>query len=101
MSHDLVPTTPGFLQTRAERQTGRALERIRSRQLVAAAQEIARVEIIAETTEAALLAASHVSMLEDVLINRTPRAEERLRHIADAGSVGMTEVVLNAARRCR
>ena len=101
---DLVPFNGGgFLQTRTERQTSRALEQVRSRQAIATAQEIARVEIIADTSQAALLAASHVSLLEELLATRTSRvaAAERLRHIADAGALGMTEVVLNAGRRCR
>ncbi len=99
---DLVPrTVVNLYPTRAERQTGRALEQVRSRQAISAAQEVARVAIIAEATEAALLATSHVSALEALLVSRTPRAEERLRHIADAGALGMTEVVLGASRRCR
>ncbi|HZV75657.1 MAG TPA: hypothetical protein VFF79_18245 [Conexibacter sp.] len=59
MSDQLVPFNGGgFLQTRTERQTSRALEQVRSRQVIATAQEIARVEIIADTSQAALLAAS-------------------------------------------
>jgi hypothetical protein len=75
------------------------LERVRADQAVAAARQVARVSVIAETTEAALLAVSHVSALESLLVSRTPRAEERLRHIADAGALGMTEVVLSRTPR--
>jgi hypothetical protein len=97
---DLVPiNAAGLLQSRVERQTSRSLEVIRARQVVAAAQEVAKVEVIAETTQAALLAASQVSVLEDALAARSVKNAERLRHIADAGALGMTEVVLNAGRR--
>jgi hypothetical protein len=99
---DLVPRPGGSVYpTKVERQAGRALERIRADQAVAAARQVARVSVIAETTEAALLAVSHVSALESLLVSRTPRAEERLRHIADAGALGMTEVVLSTNRQVR
>jgi hypothetical protein len=96
---DVVRYVGNRYPSRAERQTGRALEQVHSRQLVQSAQEVARVAVIAETTEAALLATSHISTLEALLATRTPRAEERLRHIADAGALGMTEVVLSVNRR--
>jgi hypothetical protein len=99
--NDLVPYTHAWLQSRTQRQTGQALERIHARQAVAAAQEVARVEVIAETTQAALICASQVSVLEDALAGRSPKNAERLRAIADTGALGMTEVVLNAGRRCR
>jgi hypothetical protein len=101
MTTDLVPYASTLLPSRIERQTGRALDRIQARQTVAAAQEVARVATVAEVTEAAMLAVSHVSALESLLVTRTPRAEERLRHIADAAALNLTEVVLNTNRRSR
>jgi hypothetical protein len=98
---DLVPFAGELQPTRIERQTSRALERVHGRQAVRTAREVGHVEAIASVTESALLAVSHVSALESLLVTRTPRAEERLRHIADAGTLGMTEVVMNASRRCR
>jgi hypothetical protein len=98
---DLIPYAADLVPTRAERRLGRELERVRAGQVVAAAREVARVQVIAEVTEAALLATSHVSVLESLLATRTPRAEERLRHIADAGALGMTEVVLGTSRKFR
>jgi hypothetical protein len=91
----------GLLPSRIERQTGRALEVVRARQLVASAQEVARVQVIADTSQAALLAASQISLIEEALSARSPQAAERLRHIADAGALGLTDVVLNAGRRCQ
>ena len=98
---NLVPFADNLQPSRVNRQTSRALERVHGQQAVLSAQELARVETIAEVTEAALLAVSHISALESLLVVRTPRAEERLRHIADAGTLGMTEVVFGASRRCR
>lgn len=90
-----------FQPSRVDRQTSRALGRILSQQTIAAAEEVARVLIIEDATHAALLSTSNISVLEEVLAARTPRAEERLRHIADAGALGMTEVVLSVARKYR
>jgi hypothetical protein len=99
---DLVPWTGSLLApSRIERQTGRAVARVQARQAVVTAQQIGRVETIADVTEAALLATSHIAALESLLVTRTPRAEERLRHISDAAALGMTEIVLTASRRCR
>lgn len=98
---DIVPFATDLQTTRTERHTARALERVHGRQAVMTAREVARVETIASVTETAMLAVSHVSALESLLVMRTPRAEERLRHLADAGTYGITEVVLSAGRRCR
>ena len=96
---DLVPLGGGLLSTRIERSTGRQLDRIQAGKMVSAARENAKVEVMAEVTETALLAASHVAALEALLVARTPHAEARLRHIADAGTIGMTETVIKAGRR--
>lgn len=87
-----------LLPSRVERQTNRALQNIRSHQAVATAHEVAKVEVIQDVTEAALMATSNVSAIEALLIARTPHAEGRLRHIADAGALGMSEVVMKARR---
>lgn len=79
---------------RIERQTSREITQARAYGAVVSAQQLAKVEAIAQVTEAALLATSHVSAVEALLISRTPHAEARLRHIADAGCTGMATVVL-------
>lgn len=100
MSHDLVSLgSSSGLPARLERQLSRELATIQARGVVAAARESARVEAIAEVAETALLAVSHVSALEALLINRTPHAMRRLEHIADSGSAGIADVVLRAGRR--
>lgn len=97
---ELVPTTHSrSLPSRAERQKQRALECVRADQQVAAAEEAAKVEVIAEVTETALLATSHVSAIESALADRVPHAEGRLRQIANAGALGMTDVVVKTGRK--
>ncbi len=95
---NLVRTTPTFSPTRIERQTEQALQRVNAAQSLTSAQEVAKVETVAQVTEAALLAVSHLSALEEMLVGRTPRAEERLRHIVDAGTLNITQVVFKVNR---
>ena len=85
--------------TRMERQASREVTRARAYGATVSAREIAKVEAIAQVTEAALLATSHVSAVESLLVSRTPHAEARLRHIADAGCIGMASVVLSTGSR--
>src|SRR5438876_543177 len=85
--------------TRVERQASREIARSRVYGATVSAREIAKVEAIAQVTDAALLATSHVSAVEALLVSRTPHAEMRLRHIADAGCTGMASVVLSTGSR--
>jgi hypothetical protein len=87
-----------LVSSKIERQVSREIIRVKAGSTVAAAQHIGRVEAIAQVTETALLATSHVSAIEALLVVRTPHAEGRLRHIADAGCAGMANVVLSSAR---
>jgi hypothetical protein len=98
---DLVPYTGNLLPSRIERQANRAVAKVQARQAVATAREVGRVAAVAEVAESAMLAVSHVSALESLLVTRTPRAEERLRHIADAAALNLTEVVLSTNRGSR
>jgi hypothetical protein len=100
MSYLPVVSQLGELATGSiERKTSREIVRARAHGQTVAAREAAKVEAIAEVTEAALLATSHVSAVEALLIQRTPHAEARLRHIADAGCAGMASIVLGVGRR--
>jgi hypothetical protein len=102
MSRNLpVPATRGLLATRFERQTAKELEGINAqaavecaRERAAGAIEASRVEAIADVTAHALIATAHLSATESMLITQVPHAEQRLRHIADAGAAGMANVVL-------
>jgi hypothetical protein len=87
-----------LVTNKVERQVAREVRRIQASGAVVAAHHNARVDAIAEVTETALLATSHVSAIEALLVARTPHAEGRLRHIADAGCTGMANVVLDSAR---
>lgn len=89
------------LSTRVPRSTTRAIERVRTDQQVATAIETAKVEVIADVTESALVAASHIAVIESMLADRVPHAEGRLHQIAKAGTTGLTEVVAKAAQGVR
>jgi hypothetical protein len=84
--------------TRIERQASREVARAQAHGVVLAARESAKVEAIASVTEAALVATSHVSAVEALLVARTPHAEARLRHIADGGCAAMASVVMRMGR---
>ena len=100
MSYLPVPSSLGELvSTRIERQASREIARAQAYGATVSARERAKVEAIAQVTETALLATSHVSAIEALLISRTPHAEARLRHIADAGCTGMASVVLGLTHR--
>jgi len=84
---------------KVKRQVSQEILRAQAGGAVVSAHEAAKVEAIARVTEAALLATSHVSAIEALLVARTPHAEGRLRHIADAGCTGMAGVVLGIGRQ--
>jgi hypothetical protein len=82
-----------------ERQASREIARARGYGAVVSANGLAQLEAVAQVTEAALLATSHISAVEALLVSRTPHAEARLRHIADAGCTGMANIVLSTGSR--
>jgi hypothetical protein len=97
-----LPALPGLADlatTRLERRVSKEIASARGYGAVVSARETAKLEAIAQVTEAALLATSHVSAVEALLVERTPHAEARLRHIADAGCTGMASVVLRTGSR--
>ena len=93
--HSLSGLTGAGLDRRASREINRA----KAYGQTISAQEEAKVEAIAAVTETALLATAHVSAMESLLITQAPHAEQRLRHLADAGCAGMASVVLGVGRR--
>jgi hypothetical protein len=99
MSHLPALSSLGELaNTKLQRQALREISRAQAYGAALAAREAAKVDAVAEVTETALLATSHVSAIEGLLIERTPHAEGRLRHIADAGCTGMANIVLGMSR---
>ncbi len=81
--------------SRIERRISKEITSARGYGAIVSARETAKLEAIAQVTDAAMVATSHVSAVEALLLERTPHAEARLRHIADAGCAGMTNVVLS------
>lgn len=102
MSNNLVPIG-SFLPSRTDRSVNRALSQVRAHQAVVTAQETAKLEIIGDVTEAALMTASHITAVEIMLAQRTPDpvSQARLRAVADAGVLGLAEVVMKTARTVR
>lgn len=94
-----LSTLGELTNSRIERQLSREITKAKAYSLAVTARETAKVEALANVTEAALLATSHVSAVEALLVQRTPHAEDRLRHIADAGCTGMASIVLKTASR--
>jgi hypothetical protein len=84
--------------SRLDRELRKELEHTRAAQTAAAARHAARVETVGRVTEVALVNASRISTVEATLIGRTPHAEARLRHIADAGVAGMSNLLLDLER---
>lgn len=101
---DLVPSPRRTLQpTRTTRAADRAIEQVDAAKRLAIEEEAAKLEVMAATTERAMLAASHISALQAMLSARAgdPITDERIRHIADAGIFGLTSVVMNLGQRCQ
>ena len=94
-----VLATLGGPVSRLDRRASREVTLVRASGSVAAAREAAKVEAVAEVTEVALAATGRVSAVVALLVAHSPRAEARLRHIADAGVAGMANVVLGMERR--
>lgn len=94
-----LPALQNGLGGVTERRMAREMMQVQGESALATARETSRIEVVANVTEAALLATSHVSAVEALLIERTPHAARRLQHIADAGCVGMASIVLGAGRR--
>jgi hypothetical protein len=80
------------------RQARREIARAQAHGAYVTASEVAKVDAVADVTQAALIATAHVSGIEALLVNRVPHAEARLRHIADAGTAGMATVVMQMSR---
>lgn len=99
----LIPFSdiPGGLSVRQERQLERQKAQIHARGSLIAAREIAKVSVVTDVTEEALMAASEVAQLTGMLVQRTPHAEAALNHIASAGITAMADVVIRAGRSLR
>jgi hypothetical protein len=97
----ILSTSVGMVPGKLDRQISREVSQTKGFGMVLSAREIAKVEAVANVTEAALVATAHVSSVEALLIGQVPHAEARLRHIADAGCAGMGYVVMSMGRQIR
>lgn len=95
---DLVTQSRALLDSRQQRGTSRELVRIRQKAEVVTTARVSEVDTVQTVTEAALIAAAHVSGLEASLVGMVPHAEPRLRHITDAGALAMAQTVVRAGR---
>lgn len=102
MSGNLV-LRASFQPTRISRTADRAIEQVDAGKRLAIEQEAAKLEVLASTTESAMLAASHVAALQAMLSARAgdPITDQKLAAIADAGIFGLTSVVMNLGQRFR
>lgn len=97
----MLPTSARLAPTRLERRINNEVAQAKGFGQVLSAREVAKVEAVANVTEAALVATAHVSSVEALLMNQVPHAEGRLKHIADAGCAGMAYVVMAMGREIR
>jgi hypothetical protein len=88
----------GLGLTRVERRAAKEIALTRAASSVLAARESARLDLITDVAEAALLNASAVSSLEAALVMRMPHAAGRLGHIADSACMAMGKVVARTGR---
>jgi len=98
---DLIPSGGGFVPSRIERAAGREIASVRARQAVVTARETAKLEVISDVTESAMLSANRVSAIEAMLAQQNPAAAGRLAAIGDVGAMGLAEVVMRTARTVR
>lgn len=101
MSNLPILANGGLASAKLDRRITREVAEAKGFGAVLAAREIAKVEAVANVTEAALVATAHVSSVEALLMSQVPHAEARLRHIADAGCAGMGYVVVSMGREIR
>lgn len=89
MGGGFTSTGLSHMDARTQRQTGREIDQVRSRAVVAATVEQGR-EFIAER---ALEAAGSLSALETHLIQVAPLGEARYKHIVDAYAMGAARTI--------
>ncbi len=95
-NHPVLASSRGL--SKFERRAANEIALIRAAGSVLAARESARLDMITDVAETALLNASAVSGLEAALVMRTPPAAGRLGHIADSACLAMGKVVARTGR---
>jgi hypothetical protein len=83
---------------RVARQTGRALTRLEQQSVVAEAVVHARARLIETATRAAMQSSAAIWSEAELLAVVAPSATPALQQIANASTVGLLNVVLDASR---
>jgi hypothetical protein len=97
-NHPVLASTQSRSVSKVERRAANEIAITRAASSVLAARESARLDLIAEVAETALLNVSALSSLEAALVTRTPHAAGRLGHIADSACMAMGKVVARTGR---
>jgi alpha-ketoglutarate-dependent taurine dioxygenase len=96
---DLVQHPSFLLASRAEREKGREVERIRRQTDITKFRRNAEIDVIESVTESALFATAHISALEAHLMARVPEhTRARLACVSDGGALAMATVVARLAK---
>ena len=95
-NHPVLASSRGL--SKLERRAASEIAVTRAASSVLAARESARLDLIADVAETALLNASAVSALEAALVMQTPHAAGRLGYIADSACMAMGKVVARTGR---
>lgn len=95
-NHPALASSRGL--SKLERRAASEIALSRAASSVLAARGSARLDVIADVAETAMLNASALSGLEAALVMRTPHAAGRLGHIADSACLAMGRVVARAGR---
>jgi hypothetical protein len=96
--HLVLASAHGRSVSRLERRAANEIAVTRAASSVLAARETARLDLIADVAETALLNASALSSLEAALVMRTPHAAGRLGLITDSACLTMGKVVARTGR---
>jgi hypothetical protein len=96
--HPVLASSRGRGLSRLERRAASEIAVTRAASSVLAAQETARLDLITDVAETAMLNASALSGLELALVMRTPHAAGRIGHIADSACMAMGKVVARTGR---
>ena len=95
-NHPVLASSRGL--SKLERRAAAEIALTRAAGSVLAARESARLDVIADVAETALLNASALSGLEAALVMRTPHAAGRLGLITDSACLAMGRVVARTGR---
>jgi hypothetical protein len=95
-NHPVLASSRGL--SKLERRAANEIALTRAASSVLAARESARLDVITDVAETALLNAAALSSLELALVMRTPHAAGRLGYIADSACMAMGKVVARTGR---